>query len=253
MPDADGDTAGAPAISARGLGFSWGERVVFEGVDLDLGAAERVALIGPNGAGKTSLLRCLVGLSPARGQLEVLGESPARAAGRAAIRRRTGYVFQRHGLVRRRTALSNVVHGMLGQPGGWRAVSQTVAPAAWRAAALEALGDVGLANRAEDRADRLSGGQAQRVAIARALVAQPRLVIADEPTASLDPAAGEEVMALFSRLVAARGIALLFTSHDMDHARRYSDRVVALARGRIAFDLPSAAAEPARLAEVFDG
>ncbi len=256
MPDAAQHAdlgAAVPAVAARGLRIGYGAARVIEGVDLTVGPGERVALIGANGAGKTTLLRALIGLLPAEGEIRVLGEPLGRAAGRTAIRRRTGYVFQRHGLVGRRSALSNVVHGMLGQPGGWRAFSEMTAPGPWRRAAMAALEEVRLAEKAGERADRLSGGQAQRVAIARALVAGPALVIADEPTASLDPAAGDEVMALFSGLVARRGIALLYTTHDMAHATAHSDRVVALRGGRIAFDLPSAEAGAGRLAEVFDG
>ncbi|MEM6423107.1 MAG: ATP-binding cassette domain-containing protein, partial [Pseudomonadota bacterium] len=143
-------------------------------------------------------------------------------------------------LVRRRTVLSNVVHGMLGEAGSWRAFSHVTAPAAWRDRAMEALASVGLADRAMARADTLSGGQQQRVAIARALVRRPALLIADEPAASLDPAAGREVMALFSRLCAAHGITLLFSSHDMVHAAKFSDRVIGLKAGRIDLDAASA-------------
>ncbi|MGF1444665.1 MAG: phosphonate ABC transporter ATP-binding protein [Pikeienuella sp.] len=245
------DTTAQPAIEARGVSLSYGQTRVFSDVRLRVGANERVALIGPNGAGKTSLLRALIGLTPAQGEIHVLGEPLTSPRARARVRRRTGYVFQKHCLVRRRTALSNVIHGLLGQPGGWGAWSEMFAPRAWRSAAMAALEDVRLADKAGARADRLSGGQAQRVAIARALVARPSLVIADEPTASLDPAAGDEVMALFSGLVAERGIALLYTTHDMAHAVAHSDRVVALKDGRILLDIPSAQADTAQLAEVF--
>ncbi len=243
----------APAIAARGVSLAYGGARILTDISLEVGQRERVALIGPNGAGKTSLLKALIGLAPSEGAIEVLGERLKGPRARARIRRQTGYVFQRHGLVRRRTALANVLHGLLGQPGAWGAWSDMLAPQRCREAAMAALRDVRLAHKAQDRADRLSGGQAQRVAIARALVAGPRLVIADEPTASLDPAAGDEVMALFSGLVAERGIALLFTTHDMAHARAHADRIVALQAGRIAFNLPAAEVAPARLSEIFDG
>lgn len=246
-----------PLIEARAISKRFGAAEIFRDVSLEVAPGERVALIGANGAGKTTLLRSLIGLTKIdAGNLDVFGERlDARnlLSARTTIRRQTGYVFQQHGLVRRRTALSNVVHGLMGRPGGWCGFSEMTAPARWREEAMAALADVRLADRAAVRADRLSGGQAQRVAIARALVKAPRLVIADEPTASLDPAAGREVMELFSKLVRARGIALLFTSHDMEHARAYSDRVVALRAGTIAFDRPSAALGDADLQEVFDG
>ncbi|MEO0821725.1 MAG: ATP-binding cassette domain-containing protein [Pseudomonadota bacterium] len=253
--------ADAPIIEAEGLAKAYGATAVFSDVSFRLAPGERVALIGANGAGKTTLLRCLIGLvAPSAGRLTVLGEplsgegiEPPGPAARARLRRQAGYVFQNHSLVRRRSALSNAVHGLIGQPGGWRCFSEMTAPAASRAAAMAALADVRLADKATERVDRLSGGQAQRVAIARALVSGPRLMIADEPTASLDPAAGREVMALFDGLVRQRGIALLYTSHDMAEALAHSDRIVALRGGRVVIDRASADLTPADLGVVFDG
>ncbi|MGG7568646.1 phosphonate ABC transporter ATP-binding protein [Rhodovulum sp. DZ06] len=247
------ETPGA-ACRVRGLTVRRGARETLRGVDFTLAPGEKVALVGPNGAGKTTLLNAVVGLlAAADGGVETLGADMRAAKGRRAVRARTGFVFQQHGLVRRRSALSNVLHGLMARRGAWGAWSAATAPAAWRAEAMEALAEVGLADRAADRADRLSGGQAQRVAVARALVCRPALVIADEPTASLDPAAGREVMELFCTLVDRRGAALLFTTHDMEHARAYADRVVGLRGGRIALDLPAAKASPRALGELFDG
>jgi phosphonate transport system ATP-binding protein len=116
---------------------------------------------------------------------------------------------------------------------------------------MEALSWVNLSEMAAERADALSGGQQQRVAIARALVRRPTLLIADEPAASLDPVSGQDVMALFARLCADHGITLLFTSHDMAHARSFSDRIIALRAGRVVFDKPSATTTDTDLDEVF--
>lgn len=129
-----------------------------------------------------------------------------------------------------------MIHGLLGTHGGPRYWSQTFAPDEARAAALIALEKVGLAALALRRADTLSGGQSQRAAIARALVAHPRFLIADEPCASLDPAAGEEVMALFFQLVREDGVTVIFTSHQIEHALAYGDRVLGLQGGRLALD-----------------
>ncbi|MEM6590159.1 MAG: ATP-binding cassette domain-containing protein, partial [Pseudomonadota bacterium] len=206
---------------------------------------------------KSTLLKCLIGLHPIScGKVEIMGDAftdtaPARVFHR--IRRKAGFVFQNHCLVRRRSVLSNVVHGMLGQPGSWRGFSQTLAPQGWRDAAMEALADVNLASYADARADSLSGGQQQRVAIARALVRRPQFLIADEPAASLDPVSGHDVMALFATLCRDRGITLLYTTHDMDHARDFSDRTLALRRGRIFIDRPSAEITKRDLQETFDG
>jgi phosphonate transport system ATP-binding protein len=169
------------------------------------------------------------------------------------MRRQTGFVFQKHCLVRRRTALSNVIHGLFGEPGSWRAFAHSLAPLEWRNRAMQALADVDLDHKAMERADALSGGQQQRVAIARALVRRPRLLIADEPAASLDPVSGHNVMALFSDLCRTQGITLLYTSHDMDHAMDHADRIVALRGGKVFFDRPVVKVTQADLKDTFDG
>ena len=245
-------------VLAEGVELRYGAGpAVVRNIGFRLTQGESVALIGANGSGKSTLMKCLVGLLPVDGgRLQVLGEQirglPTRAE-RRRISRQVGYVMQSHGLVARLSALSNVIHGLLGEAGSWRAFNQSVAPKAWRAQALEALAAVGLAERAKVRADALSGGQQQRVAIARALVRGPRLLIADEPTASLDPSAGEEVMALFSRLARRDGISVLFTTHDMEEARRFSDRLMALRQGHLTLDAPTAQLAEADLAAVFNG
>ncbi|MFQ6546777.1 phosphonate ABC transporter ATP-binding protein [Aestuariibius sp. 2305UL40-4] len=225
--------AADPVLTARGLCVSFGAAKILRDISLDLNNGERVALIGPNGAGKSTLLRALVGLVPSTGRIDAFG----RPCEIRTLRQEVGFVFQHHALVRRLTALSNVVHGLMHRPGGWRAWHQAVAPAAFREAAMEALALVDLTEKAPVRVDNLSGGQAQRVAIARALVRGPRLLIADEPAASLDPAAGHDVMARLADTSGNR--TLLFTSHDLDHARTYATRIVALVAGRVVFDRPA--------------
>lgn len=251
-------SASASAIRLQGLEAAYDPaRPVLRGVDLEIPAGQRVALIGANGSGKSTLLKCLIGLQPlAGGTAETLGARFTRLpdpAQRHGLRQRTGFVFQKHCLVRRRSVLSNVIHGMMGARGSWRAFSHTIAPADWRRRAMAALDDVRLADHAMARADRLSGGQQQRVAIARALVRSPALVIADEPAASLDPVAGREVMALFSGLSQAQGITLLFTSHDMEHAAAYADRIIGLRDGVVCLDRPADGFSGADLKGLFDG
>jgi phosphonate transport system ATP-binding protein len=215
---------------------------VLDGVSLSARPGEAVALVGPNGAGKSTLLRCCLRLiEPDEGDVRLLGRDLRATHGRALRRARaaTGFVFQRHNLVGRLSALSNVVHGALASGLSAFRWHHALAPRAVRDRALECLALVGLVHLAERRADRLSGGESQRVAIARALMGGPRLVFADEPVASLDPGIGEEVMGLFAHLIRRSGMTLVFTSHQIDHALAYSDRVVALRGGRVVLDAPS--------------
>lgn len=238
----------------NGLSKSFdGRRRVLDDVELRVNRGEAVALIGANGAGKSTLLRCLVRLiEPDGGRIEVLGNDMSRLRGQSLrrVRSRVGFVFQRHNLVPRLSVLSNVVHGSLAGL-GWRAWRQWLAPGEIRARGVSCLGRVGLASLAERRADTLSGGQSQRVAIARALMQRPELLLADEPVASLDPAAGEEAMTLFRDLAARDGITLLFTTHSMTHAVTFADRIVGLRNGRLVLEQPARSASARELERFF--
>lgn len=232
------------------------QRIILDGISLNIHEGETVALIGSNGAGKSTFLKSMIGLHEnTEGVVEVMGETFERDASRRQqhqIRKQIGFVFQNHGLVKRLSAHSNVVHGFFGKANSWRAFHQSLAPQDWREKAMDALEAVKLSHKAKDRADSLSGGQAQRVAIARALVREPRLLIADEPAASLDPASGHAVMQQFVDLARKNDITLVFTSHDMEHAVAYSDRVIALKNGQIHFDKASRNVSKADLQGVFD-
>ena len=241
-------------LNLTGLVKRFGDRTILDGVSLGVPAGQAAALIGANGAGKSTLLRTALRLiEPDGGKVSVLGQNPLELRGRDLrhLRRRVGFVFQRHNLVPRLSVLTNVIHGAQGRI-GWRAWSHAWAPDAQRQEALECLASVGLADLAGRRADRLSGGQSQRVAIARALMQRPDLMFADEPVASLDPAAGEEVMALFARLCRDRGLTLVFTTHDLTHATRYADRVVGLRGGRLAIDAPASSLGATALRGFYD-
>lgn len=242
-------------VTVSGLTKSFGQNEIFKDVSFRLVRGEAVALVGGNGTGKSTLLRCLLGLIPVdAGSVQLLDHDIA-SANQAALRRlraQTGLVAQKHNLVPRLSVLTNVIHGFLGQHSGPRYWSQSFAPAQARIAAIEALDKVGLAHLASRRADRLSGGQSQRVAIARALVARPRLLIADEPCASLDPSAGEEIMAMFFDLVRSEGVTVVFTSHHIDHALTYGDRVLGLAEGRMKLDATAASLAASDLRGLYD-
>ncbi|MEO1292593.1 MAG: ATP-binding cassette domain-containing protein [Pseudomonadota bacterium] len=248
----------APAsvdVEAQGVSKSFGETPIFADVSFRLTRGEAVALVGANGTGKSTLLRCLMGLIPVTsGQVSLLGQdiTAARPGQLRATRARIGLVSQRHNLVPRLSVLSNVVQGLLGKQAGPRHWSHAFAPAASRDAAMTALSKVGLADFATRRADRLSGGQSQRVAIARAIVGGPEVLIADEPCASLDPAAGEDVMDLFFRLAREDGVTVVFISHNIEHALRYGDRVLGLADGRLRLDAAAAGLSSADLRGLYD-
>ena len=249
-----GGHATEPVVSVRGLTKSFGAHRVLDGVDLEVAPRSAVALIGANGSGKSTFLKCLVRLAePDAGEVRLLGEATHELSGAslAKLRSRVGIVFQKHNLVARLSALTNVVHGVQARARGPRTWAQALAPAAVRDEALACLEAVGLADKARQRVDSLSGGQSQRVAIARMLMQRPELVLADEPDASLDPSSGEEVMALLSNLAREKGLTLIVISHRLEHTVRFSDRIVGLQGGRIVLDQPSATADAIALRGFF--
>ena len=227
-------------LVVRGLTKSYNEQTtVLRGVNFAVSAGERVALIGANGAGKSTLLRCCMHLiKPDSGEIDLCGIKLDGLSAKKLreVRSQVSFVFQKHNLVPRLSALTNVLHGAIPRTGFGRAWFQGLASDALRIEAMHCLERVGLTHVALQRADKLSGGQSQRIAIARALMQRPRLIFADEPAASLDPVAGDEVMALFSQLVRAEGLTMIFTSHDLTHALNYADRIVALRGGVVVLD-----------------
>jgi phosphonate transport system ATP-binding protein len=246
--------APVPVLRLAGLCKDFGAKRILSDISLDIGAGSAVALIGANGAGKSTLLRSLVRLvEPAKGEIELLGHEVMRLGERdlARLRSRVGFVFQRHNLVPRLSALSNVLHGVQARSKGPRGWLQCLARRADREEALDCLAAVGLENVALQRVDSLSGGQSQRVAVARMLMQRPELVLADEPDASLDPQSGEEIMRLLYQLTKEKKLTLIVSSHRLDHARRFSDRIIGLAQGRITLDQAAAAASPQNLRSFF--
>jgi len=238
------------AISLVGLSKSFSPgKPVFSDVSLEIAPGSLVALIGANGAGKSTLLRCIPRLiDPDQGTIRVLGcEIHASRRGLRGIRRRLGFVFQKHNLVGRLSALTNVIHGAQARGFGVQAWHQSLAPHGLRQDAMACLDRVGLASTAGQRADSLSGGQSQRVAIARALMQRPDIVLADEPAASLDPQAGDEMMELFAALMREEAKTVVFTSHNLSHAITFADRVIALGGGRILLDAPTSSLKEGEL------
>jgi len=236
----------APALRVEHLSMSHGGRRVLDGVSLAVAPGEFVALLGPSGAGKTTLFRCISRLAgPDAGEIWAGGAPLHALAGRRLqrARREIGVIFQQFNLVRRLPALDNVLAGRLGRAPLWRVVLRRFA-AGDRALARAALGRVGLLEQAAQRADTLSGGQQQRVAIARVLAQESRIVLADEPVASLDPESARLVLGLLRELARERGIAVLCSLHQVELAHEFADRVLRLEGGRV---LP--AGRPAPLPE----
>jgi phosphonate transport system ATP-binding protein len=232
-------------------------RRALDAVSLEVAAGEMIALIGPSGSGKSTLLRAITGLTaldPGEGAIDVFGR-PTQARGRVTQEARrarvgVGFVFQQFNLVGRLSLFTNVALGSLGRIGFWRGLLG-LWPAETKALAMQALGRVGITEAAGQRANTLSGGQQQRGAIARALVQRARIILADEPVASLDPVAARRVMEILRDLNRDDGLTVLVSLHQVDYAIRYCDRVVALRDGKIAYDGPTPGLTRERLIDIY--
>ncbi len=207
-------------------------------VTFDVGPGEFVVVIGLSGSGKSTLLRCINRLiEPTSGQviLDGVDVTAARPAELRRLRRDIGMIFQQFNLVKRSSVLTNVLSGKLGAVGTAPSLLGLWS-AADRAQAMANLELVGIADKAGNRADALSGGQQQRVGIARALMQNPKLLLADEPVASLDPATSHTVLDYLRTLNRERGVTVLCSLHFLSLAREYGTRILALKGGRLMFD-----------------
>jgi polar amino acid transport system ATP-binding protein len=219
-------------LEATGLAKRYGQRALFEGVDLRVEAGRALAIVGPSGCGKTTLLRCLNGLERADVGVVTVGEerlspedSPARfQAAARAIRLRVGFVFQGCHLFSHRTVLENVIEAPIHV--------RREAPAAARAHAESLLETVGVGHRQAALPRDLSGGEQQRAAIARALAMRPEILLLDEPTSALDPERAESLAGLLRGLV-AEGLALVTVTHDPPFAQALGAEVLRLESGRL--------------------
>jgi phosphonate transport system ATP-binding protein len=228
-------------IRRLSLQYPNGKRAL-DDFSLRVDSGELVIVLGGNGSGKTTLLRCISRtLQPTAGEVWLAGTELTGLAGEKLRRARLALamISQYASLVRRRSVLANVATGALGRHMSlWTALGGL--PAKELSLARHCLDEVGLAPLARQRAGTLSGGQAQRVAIARALAQKPKVLLADEPVASLDPEAAQEIMRLLRRLAREEDLAVLCVLHQVELAYGYADRVVGIRDGRVAFDLPCA-------------
>jgi phosphonate transport system ATP-binding protein len=214
-----------------------------------------VALLGASGSGKSTLLRHLPGFVTSNsGEIDVLGQT-VQAGGKLLpnfrqVRSRVGFVFQQFNLVNRLPVITNVLIGQLYQTPWWKSLFMRFT-LEQRQQALEALASVGIEQTAWQRASTLSGGQQQRAALARCLVQGARLILADEPIASLDPESSRKVMELLKQMNEQHGCTVLVSLHQVEFAMRYCPRTIALNAGRVVYDGASSALTPQLLAELY--
>ncbi len=239
------------AVTVEGLTVCRGGREILRDVSLNFEEGAVTAIVGPSGAGKTTLMGALNGLLPAAsGSVSVarIGSlNDPKTLNEA--RRLTATIFQDHALIGRLPAIENVLLGLadLRHP-----LSLLPWPRSMRIRAAKALDDVGLLSKATVRISRLSGGERQRVGIARALVRQPRLLLGDEPFASVDPALARRLGGEFRSLVAMRGLTVILVLHQLELARTLADRIVGLTKGQVVFEGSPAAFDAAAERWVFD-
>jgi phosphonate transport system ATP-binding protein len=234
--------------------YTRGKPVLRE-ISLEFAPRGFTAVIGPSGTGKSTLIRCINRLvEPTAGAILFQGHDLVKLSGRALreARRGIGMVFQEYNLVERLTVMENLLTGRLGYVTPLKAWLRKF-PQADIDEAFDLLDTVGLTGFANQRADTLSGGQRQRVGIARAVMQQPKLLLADEPTSSLDPKTSVEIMTLVRDLGSAKGIPIIVNMHDVELARRFADRVVGMAGGRVVYDGAPAGLSDAHLTTIYGG
>ena len=242
MPEtAPHDDTPLVVFDRTGVTYPTGQ-VALRNCSLSFKAGEFVVVVGLSGAGKSTLIRCVNRLvTPTDGALTVLGESVVGLSDNRLRRLRgdIGMIFQNYNLVRRASVARNVLAGRLSTLPTWRTVLGWF-PKEDIALAQRCLERVGIAEKMWQRADTLSGGQQQRVAIARALAQQPRILLADEPVASLDPPTAHQVMRDLKELSREHNLLTLVNLHFVDMAMEYADRVIGLRAGEVVFDGPGA-------------
>ncbi len=228
---------------------------ILKDISFEVKGRNSVAIIGPSGTGKSTLIRCVNKLiPPTSGNVFVSGENITELHGKKLrkARRKVGMVFQEFNLVERLSVMENVLCGRLGYVSPVRAWLRKY-PQEDIDRAFDLLESIGLLEFSRQRADSLSGGQRQRVGIARAVMQEPHVLLADEPTSSLDPKTSVEIMELLVSLSEANNIPLIINIHDVELAKRYTSRVIGLSKGGIVYDGPPDQLSDANLMEIYGG
>jgi phosphonate transport system ATP-binding protein len=225
-------------LSIHNLHKSYGAFEALKGVSLDFYPGEFAVVVGPSGAGKSTLIRCINRMiDPSSGEIEFNGVKMESLHGAGLRRQRSmiGMIFQHYNLIGRTNVIKNVLHGRLGHMPFIKSLFGMY-PLSDRQRAVDLLEETGLSDQRYKRADDLSGGQMQRVGICRALMQEPKLLLADEPIASLDPKSAEIVMNHLKRMAEQRGICCIVNLHQVDFARRYASRIIGVKSGVVVFD-----------------
>lgn len=240
-------------VSDLRVRYSAGGPEILRGVSFEVEADDFFAIIGPSGAGKSTLIRCINRLvKPSGGKIMLYGEDVLALGARdlRLLRRNTGMIFQEFNLVNRMSVMDNVLSGRLGHVGNVQALFRLFSKADIRRA-LAVLDRVGLSEHVDKRADELSGGQRQRVGIARALMQDPKLLLLDEPTSSLDPKISREVMALIMEIAKEYRVPVLCNIHDVKLAMEFCNKMIGLQDGEKMFDGPTASMNEEKLNEIY--
>jgi phosphonate transport system ATP-binding protein len=243
------------AVLLRSVGKSWGSKQTLRDINLDLGSGDRVALIGPSGSGKSTLIRIIAGaLRATEGAVEVCGR-PLNELAWGSLRsyRASCRIVEQHSLlVQQSTVHFNVLAGLLPQWRWYQALRASLVPVE-KERVKSLLDQLGIGEYQWTRAGNLSGGQMQRVAVARALIGNPRILLADEPTASLDPNTARAVTQQIVETAKQRNVALVFCTHWFDIVRKDCTRVIGLRGGQIIFDRTPEAVSSPMLQQLYEG
>ena len=220
------------------------------GVNLKVKKGEFLSILGPSGSGKTTLLRSINGLeSIDNGKISFENEK-INKVNLPEIQKKTGMIFQEFNLVNNLSAINNVLTGLLNSSSKFLSMFYLFTKKQ-KLEALKALETVGLLNKAYERVDELSGGQRQRIGIARAIIKRPKLLLADEPVASLDPKAANLIMSLLKKINKEFEITVICNLHQVELASKYSDRIVGLLEGEIMFDKTASNVNKTAISEIY--